>query len=179
MRAAQNVLVPHNKEAQASSLSNNREKLKSLSIDFEKKMKIKDQGMGEYSFESLCLSKLPTSPRSHGQPSTSRHKATQPIKKFDGKFIQVGTLTEELEDKDILNWLYKDEEETKAAALEVTIPAQQYGNGFRIMQQMGYKGKGPIGKRQEGITKPIQPHSQLTKDKSRLGYGQHIQPIQK
>lgn len=179
MRADQNVLVPHKREAQASSSSNNQEKLKYFSIDFEKKMKIKDQGMGEYSFESLCLSKLSTSPKSHGQPSTSRHKVAQPINKFDGKFIQVGTVTEESEDKDILNWLYKDEEETRATSLEVTIPTQKHGNGFRIMQWMGYKGKGPISKPQLCITEPIQHHSQLTKDKSRLGYGQHIQPIQK
>lgn len=155
MRAAYNVLVPHNRESQASSSSNNQGKLKSLTIDIEKKMKIKDQGMGEYSFKPLCLSKLLTFPRSHGQPSTSRHKAAQPIINFDGKFIQVGTLAKETEDKDILNWLYKDEEETRVTSLEVTIPTHQYGNGFRIMKQMGYKGKGPIGKCQEGITKPI------------------------
>lgn len=101
--ATQNVLVPHNKEAQASSSSHNQEKLKSLSMDFEKKMKIKDQGMGGYSFEPLCLSKLPTSPRSHEQPSTSRHQEAQPIKNFNGKFIQIETLAEESEDKDILN----------------------------------------------------------------------------
>lgn len=60
-------------------------------------MKLKDQGMGEYSFEPLCLSKLPTSPKSYGQPYASTHQATQPITKFDGKFIQLGTLANELE----------------------------------------------------------------------------------
>lgn len=109
-------------------------------------MKIKKQGMGEYSFEPLCLSKLPTSPRFHGQPSTSRHQVVQPIKNFDGKFILMGTLAIESDSKDILSWLYKDEEEIKVATLEVVIPIEKYGNGFRIMQHMGYKGKGPIGK---------------------------------
>lgn len=47
------------------------------------------------------------------------------------------------------------------------------------MQRMGYQGKGPIGKNQEGIIKPIIPHSQHGKDKSRLGYDKHTQPIQK
>lgn len=95
MGAAQDSPVPHNKEAQSSSSSNHQEELKSLSMNFKKKMKIKDQDVGEYSFEPLCLSKLPTSPRSYGQPSTSRHQETQPIINFDSKFIQMGTLAEE------------------------------------------------------------------------------------
>lgn len=68
---------------------------------------LKDKGMGEY-----CLSQLPISPRSHGQPSTSRKKSSQPIKLFDGMFIQAGTVVDEIEDKDVLNWLYKDNEDT-------------------------------------------------------------------
>lgn len=73
MEETQNILVPHNMEAQVSSSSNHQEELKSLSMKFKKKMKIKNQGMGEYSFEPLRLSKLPTSPRPHGKPPTSRH----------------------------------------------------------------------------------------------------------
>lgn len=115
---------------------------------------------------------MPISPRSHRQPSTSKQKSIQPIKIFVGAFIQVGTLVDEIEDKDVLNWLYKDEEETRATTLEVTIPTEKYGNKFRIMQMMGYTGKGPIDKCQEGIIEPIQPYSQLAKDKYRLGYGQ-------
>ncbi|XP_059066459.1 vicilin-like seed storage protein At2g18540 [Cryptomeria japonica] len=38
---------------------------------------------------------------------------------------------------------------------------------------MGYDGNGLVGKRKEGISKPIQPPSQLPKDKSGLGYGQN------
>lgn len=78
-----------------------------------------------------------------------------------------------------MNWLYKDEEEIRAATINITNPIEQYGKGFKIMQRMGCQGKCLIGKCQEGITEPIQPHSQLTKDKSGLGYDQHIQPVQK
>lgn len=38
------------------------------------------------------------------------------------------------------------------------------------MEKMGYKGKGPIGKIKEGITKPIQPITMQAKDKIGLGY---------
>lgn len=124
-------MVPHNREAPASLVfDHHQEKLKSLSMEFKQKMKIKDQGMGEYSFEPMCLSKLPTSPKSHRQPSASTHQATQLITKFDGKFIQLGTIANESKEKDILSWLYKDEEEVGAATLEVAIPTEHYGKGF-------------------------------------------------
>lgn len=47
---------------------------------------------------------------------------------FYGAFIQVGILADETEDKDVLNWLYKDEEETRPAVVDIAIPAEQYGN---------------------------------------------------
>lgn len=40
------------------------------------------------------------------------------------------------------------------------------------MRKMGYGSSGPIGKRKEGISEPIQPPSQLLKDKSGLDFGQ-------
>lgn len=43
------------------------------------------------------------------------------------------------------------------------------------MQQMGYTGKGPIAKCQEGFTKPLDPPSQFSKDKIGLGY-EHTLP---
>lgn len=58
----------------------------------------------------------------------------------------MGTLAEESNDKDTLNWLYKDEEEIRFFALEVVVPIEPYGNGFIIMQRMRYKGKGHIVK---------------------------------
>lgn len=133
-------------------------------------MKIKEQGMGEYSLEPMCLTSLPTSPRSHGLPIASTHQATQPITMFDGTFIQLGTLAHESEEKDILSLLYKEEEEDRAATMEIAIPTHLYGKGYLIMQQMGYNGKGPIGKHQERVTKPLDPPSQFSKDKKGLGF---------
>lgn len=133
-------------------------------------MKIREQGMGEYSLEPMCLAKLPTSPRSHGLPTTSTHQVTQPITKFDGTFIQLGTLAHESEEKDILSWLYKDEEEdNKAATLDIVLPIDLYGKGYLIMQQIGYDSKGPIGKCKEGVTEPIDLPSHPHRDKTRLG----------
>lgn len=171
MGAAQDSLVPHNREKQRSlTLDLQTAKPNSLFGDFEQKMQIKDQGMGEYSLEPLCLAKLPTSPRSHGLPTTSMHLVTQPITKFDGTFIQLGTLAHESEDKDVLSWLYKDEKEgDRAAALDIVLPTHLYGKGYLIMQQMGYDGKGPIGKRKEGVTEPIDLPSQPSRDKTGLG----------
>lgn len=98
---------------------------------------------------------------------------------FDGKFIQLDTLAHELEEKDILSWLYKDgEDNDRATTMEVAIPTHLYGKGYLIMQLMGYNGKGPIEKHWEGVTEPIDPHSQLAKDKTRLGY-EHILPPRK
>lgn len=73
--------------------------------------------------------------------------------------------------------LYKDEEEIRLATIEVVVPTEQYGNGFWIMQQMGYKGKGPIGKYQEEIIEPLQLHSQFARDKIGLRYDQHVLPM--
>lgn len=50
------------------------------------------------------------------------------------------------------------------------VQTTQYGKGFTILENMGYEGKGPIGKRKEGIVEPIQPLLINPKDKTRLGY---------
>lgn len=75
--------------------------------------------MGEY---SLCFSNLPISPRSHGQPTISKQQVVAastlgaqslvPITMFDGKFIKANTQEDEAEDRYILKWLYKDEDES-------------------------------------------------------------------
>ena len=68
---------------------------------------------------------MPLSPKSYGKPSNTIPTIKQePIKKFDRKFIKARTLTEEMEDRDILNWLYKDEEETMLTSKEVIIPKE-------------------------------------------------------
>jgi hypothetical protein len=45
-----------------------------------------------------------------------------PIKNFDGQFIKANTTKEEAEDKDILGWLYKDEDDKQL----------QYSGGARF-----------------------------------------------
>lgn len=47
------------------------------------------------------------------------------------------------------------------------------------MQRMGYNGKGPIGKHQEGITEPLDPPSQFSREKIGLGYGHTLPAKQK
>lgn len=130
-------------------------------------MQLKDKGSVEYS-----LIDLPISPRSYGKPSSSKPQPIlELIKIIDGSFVKAGTLAEETDDKDVLQWLYKDEPESQPEVNNVSILVEQYGKGYDIMRKMGYGGSGPVGKRKEGISKPIQPPSQLPKDKSKLGYG--------
>lgn len=51
---------------------------------------------------------------------------------FYGQFIKARTHTKESEDRAILSWLYKDEEESLSpSTLEnVNIPTEQYGKGL-------------------------------------------------
>jgi len=67
--------------------------------------------------------------------------------------------------EDISSWLYKDKE-------PVTIPIKQYGNGLRIVKNMGYKGKGGLGKNNQGEMEPIIVKKKL--DKKGLGFGRKV-----
>lgn len=117
------------------------------------------------------LHNLPLWPRSYGKPTNVQPWIPEKsIEMFDGAFVKAGTFVEETKDKDILSWFYKDENETIATTTKVNIPIEQYCNGYKIMQNMGYEGKGPIVKWNECISEPIYPHTQYKEDKSRLGY---------
>jgi hypothetical protein len=113
----QDTFVPHNREALVISPSNHTNQIKDLTKNLNIKLQLKDKGVGEY---SLCISNLPISRRSHGQPTLSKQKfaiastlqSYVPITMFDGRFIKANTSVEEAEDRDILNWLYKDEDES-------------------------------------------------------------------
>lgn len=90
---------------------------------------------------------FPLSAKSCGKPTNIQSKTSERSKDmFNETFVRAGTLDEETKDKDILGWLYKDENESIATAAKVNIPIKQYGKGYEIMQKMGYEGKGPIGK---------------------------------
>lgn len=162
MKPAQDTRVPHNKE----SIYPTKEIQAKLWETFEEKLRLNDERMGKYSLQNFLLS-----PKSYGKPTDIQSNASQKSKHmFKGTFVSVGTLEQENEDKDILGWLYKDEDKTIATTTEVNIPIKQYGKGYEIMQKMGYEGKGPIGKQHQGISESICPHSQSIEDKSGLGY---------
>jgi len=50
---------------------------------------------------------------------------------------------------------------------------EQYGKGYKIVQQMGYSGMGPLGTRRDGIIEPIQLQTKAKNDKTGLGYGKN------
>jgi hypothetical protein len=160
IQARQDAFVPHNKESLLNSSFHQKETMQQLTLNLDKKMQIKDKGVGEY---SLCLSKLPISPKSHGQPTLSTQKVasastsgpSEPITKFDGLFIKVNTSAEEVEDRDVLNWLYKDDEASTSTTENANIPIDQYGKGATILGKMGYEGKGPLDKHKQSIVEPI------------------------
>lgn len=60
----------------------------------------------------------------------------QPISKIlkilDGSLVKVGTLAEEIDDKDVLQWLYKDEAKNQVEVNNISIPIEQYGKGYDI-----------------------------------------------
>lgn len=86
----------------------------------------------------------------------------------------MGTLVDETNHKYILQWFYKDENESKEEASNINLPIDQYGNRFKIIQKMGYDGKGPIKKWKEGIVEPIQPTFSNIRENIGLGYKEEI-----
>lgn len=164
LKLVQDARVPYNREA----VYHTKETQEKIWENFKKMLKLNDEGMGKYS--------LPLSPKSYGKPTNTQPRIShKSVKMFDGAFARDGTLSEETEDKDILNWLYKDENETIATTTEVSIPIEHYGNGYKIMQKIGYEGKGQIGKHREGILEPIFSHTQSKEDILGLGYSRSNQ----
>jgi len=109
---------------------------------------------------------MPLSPKSYGKPPIAKvtKKAAIPPPTFLTQF-QHGQLLEEETIEDISSWLYKEKE-------PVTIPVKQYGNGLRIVKNMGYKGKGGLGKQNQGTMEPIIVTKKL--DKKGLGFGKKV-----
>lgn len=162
LKPTQDTRVPHNRELVYPT----KEVQAKLWETFEEKLKLNEEGMGKYS-----LNNFPLSPKSYGKPTDIQSQTSSKSKHmFKGTFVSAGALEEENEDKDILGWLYKDEDKTIETTKKVNIPIKQYGKGYEIIQKMGYEGKGPIGKQHQGISKPICLHSQSMEDKSSLGY---------
>lgn len=105
LKMTQEVIVPHSKEATSLNTQSKEKSFASILSSMEKQIQLRDRGNEEYS-----ISQLPLSPKSLGKPLSSKQQSTlKHLPIFDGAFISVGTLSEETEDKDVLQWLYKDE----------------------------------------------------------------------
>lgn len=61
-----------------------------------------------------------------------------------------------MQEEYIYKMLYKESEEQPNQDY-VTIPIENYGKGFKFLQNMGYDGKGPLGLQKKGIVEPLQP----------------------
>lgn len=131
--------------------------------------------MGEYKIDSLISMKdLPLSPRSHGiassnfKPSNSKELT---INEGIGMVKDKVSLSEENEEKVVLQWLYKEDKQDEDVK-HVEISPRKYGKGYNIMKQMGYKGKLLIGTNDKGLIEPIHMEFYNSKEKKRLGYGE-------
>jgi len=164
--------VPKNDKALDSPLYVDPETLMQASTSEPKPLpkitaRIRDIGFGTYDIsESCCVGRMPLSPKSYGKPPITKvtKKVAIPPQGFLTQF-QHGWLMEEETIEDISSWLYKEKE-------PVTIPVKQYGNGLRIVKNMDYKGKGGLGKQNQGTMEPIVVTTKL--DKKGLGFGKKV-----
>lgn len=143
--------VPLNSEALSSNYVDPNSLLKSI----KGKMKIEDQGCGEYSMsQTFFIGKLPISPKSHGKPHLLK-KEPKTIIQYQPPttFTKWGELNKETLDEDASTWLYKDEIDIPPTRM----PVEQYGKGFTIMQKKGYDGHSGLGPDKKGRLEPIIP----------------------
>lgn len=95
---AQEVIVPHNREASSSSTQSKEKSFSLILSSFKKQIHLRDQGSKEYS-----LSRLSLSPKSYGKPSNSKQQlVVKPLPIFDGAYFSVRKLYEETKDKYVL-----------------------------------------------------------------------------
>lgn len=103
--------------------------------------------MGGYEIEPiLSLISLPTSPKQYGRPFEN-HKLSTTLAKiiYDGTFVQSSTsLKNEIEEAVAFEWLYKEVDENREVQC-YEISLEQYGKGYKIVQQMGYSRTDPLG----------------------------------
>jgi len=162
------VVIPNNRASASSSSQVDLATLASSSRAPQPKLQLKDKGLGEYTVsQSLYLAQLSLFPRSYGRPILKTLAIEKPTK---GPFVKWGNLEDESDEKDILQWLYKDEASSSMQHNHPTIPTEQYGQGFQMLQRMGYEGHGPLSSRKDGITEPIQSHTLTARDTTGLGY---------
>ncbi|XP_059066313.1 uncharacterized protein LOC131857637 [Cryptomeria japonica] len=108
------------------------------------------------------------------KPQTSTANIT-----YDGIFVQSSTsLANETKEATILEWLFKEENEDREVQ-HCEVSPEQYGQGYKIIQRMGYLGTCPLGKHQQGIIKPIKLQTKSMNDKNGLGYHLYASSNQK
>lgn len=97
-------------------------------------LQIKEVGCGEYSIaDTSMVRQLSLSPRSFGRPHstlTRQDKGKEIVKySYSCSFIRWGDLQEESLDKDVNQWLYREEDDMTI----IRLPLDQYGSGFKML----------------------------------------------
>lgn len=124
-----------------------------LTPAFKGKLKIADQGCGEYSMShAFHIEKLPLSPKSYGKPQLLQNKPKFTFQKAPSMtFTSGGGLHEEHVYENTSTWIKKAIEEK----VPTPISPNKYGHGFTIMQKKGYNGCSGLGPQKQGIIEPI------------------------
>lgn len=90
---------------------------------------------------------------------------------FDGAFVQATVpLEDEDENKAIYAWLYKYGVLINLKVQSCEITPKNYGQGLKLMKQLGYKGNGPIGWNNKGVIDPIKAIPRWPLDTIGLGF---------
>lgn len=135
------------------------------------KVEIQDKGCGEYHMKaSYCVSQL-VPLTSYNLPIVDRRQLmvtihVPPTMTFT-KWWKPSK--EDINEEDVTSWLYKEDNEETPPPTQ--IPKEQYGKGFKIMQDKGYNGHSGLGLHQNGRTKPIIVSKRLK------GLGLGFQPL--
>lgn len=61
-----------------------------------------------------------------------------------------------MEEEDLYKMLYREPEE-ESPQDHIKIPCDNYGKGFKFLQNFGDNGKGPLRLKKKGIVEPLQP----------------------
>ena len=127
-------------------------------------------GMGEYTLDSIAA--LPLSPRSYGRPSAKKKPSASTMTLF-GTFVQSSIpLEDEKEEQAIRDWIYRGENDEKEVTITTPISPEQYGKGYKLLNNMGYQGHGSLNGNNKALTEPLS-HTQgrIARDTTGLGFG--------
>jgi hypothetical protein len=154
-------LVPHNRSTND---------IKSMLVDYEKKLKMMINCMEEYTLDSIVV--LSISPHSYGKSSKKMRPSSSSMT-IHGTFVQSSIpLEQEKEDQVIWGSIYRKEENIDEITLTTPISPKRYGKGYHFLRKMDYQGHIPLNDNIESLTKPAS-HTNKRKsgDTIGLGYG--------